>query len=57
MSTIVNGFKVVDQSEDVSVAHGDFLKDGDFIADLGQGWSVSRGVQGDGDAPCVLDLA
>lgn len=32
--TIVHGLEIVHQSQDVLVAHGDFLQDGDLIAYL-----------------------
>lgn len=32
--TIVHGLEIVHQSQDVLVAHGDFLQDGDLISYL-----------------------
>ena len=33
-NTVVHGLKVVDEGENVLMAHGDALEDGDFVAHL-----------------------
>ena len=53
---VVEGFEIVDESENVLVAHRYTFKDGDFVPYLLRGQCRSMNIIGDCAVPCVLAL-